>query len=311
MKKYLALMLVLSGAALVARAQQNNVTSILEVLDVQTGERRVVKEFNYLIEAPNWTRDGRWLYFNSGGLIYKIDVEGKGNARLVDTQSVSRCNNDHILSFDGKWLAVSSASNASSSGWSSYVYVLPLEGGTPRLITPYSPSYLHGWSPDGQTLAYCAFRDDEKGADIYTISVNGGEEVRLTDAPGLDDGPEYSPDGKHIWFNSVRTGLMQVWRMDADGSRQTQMTFDETRNAWFPHVSPDGKWVLYITYHKGDLEPGEHLANKNVELWLMPAVGGKPRRMASLFGGQGTINTNSWAPDSRYVAFVSYRVDGH
>ena len=304
MKKLLfATMLCL---AVIAQAQQNNVTSVLEILDVQTGERKVVKEFNYLIEAPNWTRDGKWLYFNSGGLIYKIDVEGKGNVRLVDTQYVFHCNNDHILSFDGKWLAVSSSSNA-SSGWTSYVYVLPVEGGTPRLVTPYSPSYLHGWSPDGRTLAYCAFRDDEKGADIYTISVDGGEETQLTDAPGLDDGPEYSPDGKHIWFNSVRSGLMQVWRMNADGSEQTQMTFDESRNAWFPHVSPDGKLVIYITYHKGDLEPDQHLANKNVELWLMPSKGGKPTRMAQLFGGQGTINTNSWAPDSRHVAFVSYR----
>jgi Tol biopolymer transport system component len=183
-----------------------------------------------------------------------------------------------------------------------------LEGGTPKLITPWGPSYLHGWSPDGKTLAYCAFRSVAEGADIYTISVNGGEETRLTTAEGLDDGPEYSPDGKHIWFNSVRTGLMQVWRMNADGSDQRQMTFDETRNAWFPHVSPDGKQVIYITYHVGDLEPGQHLANYNVELWLMPAEGGQPKRVAELFGGQGTINTNSWAPDSRHVAFVSYRL---
>ena len=160
-----------------AQQQQSKVTSILEVLDTQTGERRVVKEFNYLIEAPNWTRDGKWLYFNSGGLIYKIDPEGKGNAGLVDTQFVSKCNNDHILSFDGKWLAVSSSTNG-SLGWGSYVYVLPVEGGTPRLVTPYSPSYLHGWSPDGKTLAYCAFRDNEKGADIYTIPVEGGEETQ-------------------------------------------------------------------------------------------------------------------------------------
>jgi Tol biopolymer transport system component len=287
--------------------QQNSVTSGLEVLDTRTGERRIVREFDHLIEAPNWTRDGRWIYFNSGGLIYKINAKGKGEVRLVDTQPVNKCNNDHVLSFDGKWLAVSGADD-STSGWGSYVYVLPVDGGTPRQVTPKSPSYLHGWSPDGKTLAYCAFRDNEKGADIYTIPATGGEETQLTDAPGLDDGPEYSPDGRHIWFNSVRTGLMQVWRMKADGSEQTQMTFDTTRNAWFPHVSPDGKQVIYITYHVGDLEPGEHLAGKNVELWMMPSEGGTPRLMVQLFGGQGTINTNSWAPDSRHVAFVSYRL---
>ena len=300
------ILLLLFMASDIQAQQQNHVTSILEVLDTKTGKRKILKEFDYLIEAPNWTRDGRWVYFNSGGLIYKISAKGTGEARIVDTQHVNKCNNDHVLSFDGKWLAVSGADD-NEKGWGSYIYVLPVDGGTPRLVTPNSPSYLHGWSPDGKTLAYCAFRDNEKGADIYTISANGGDEKQLTDAPGLDDGPEYSPDGKYIWFNSVRTGLMQVWRMKADGSEQRQMTYDLNRNAWFPHVSPDGKQVIYITYHVRDLEPDQHLANKNVELWMMRSDGGKPRLMAHFLGGQGTINTNSWAPDSRHVAFVSYR----
>ena len=181
--------------------------------------------------------------------------------------------------------------------YKSRIYTLPITGGTPRLITPMAPSYLHGWSPDGKELAYCAERNGNY--DVYTIPAEGGEETRLTTAEGLDDGPEYSPCGQYIWFNSVRTGLMQVWRMKADGSEQTQMTFDETRNSWFPHISPDGKSVVFITYYKGDLEPGEHLANKNVELRLMPANGGEPKTLLKLFGGQGTINVNSWAPDSK------------
>ena len=155
-------------------------------------------------------------------------------------------------------------------------------------------------------MAYCAAR--KGNFDVYVIPAEGGEEQRLTTAEGLDDGPEYAPDGKHIWFNSVRSGLMQVWRMKAAGSEQTQMTFDETRNAWFPHVSPDGQQVVFITYYKGDLEPGQHLANKNVELRIMPATGGESRLLVKLFGGQGTINVNSWAPDSRRFAFVSYRL---
>ena len=305
--KRIIFLLMLCMTMGVQAQQRNSVTSILEVLDIQTGQRTVLKEFNYLIEAPNWTVDGKWIIFNSGGLLYKLAADGKGEVGLINTEYVVRCNNDHVLSTDGKSIAVSSS--PSPNAGTSLIYTLPLEGGTPKLITPWGPSYLHGWSPDGKTLAYCAFRSVAVGADIYTISVDGGEETRLTTAEGLDDGPEYSPDGKHIWFNSVRTGLMQVWRMNADGSEQTQMTFDETRNAWFPHVSPDGKQVIYITYHVGDLDPGQHLANYNVELWLMPAAGGQPKRVAELFGGQGTINTNSWAPDSRHVAFVSYRLN--
>ena len=167
----------------------------------------------------------------------------------MDTGDATRCNNDHVLSPDGVHVGLSSAGPEGHS----LVYVASLSGGGARQVTPIGPSYLHGWSPDGETLAYCAERHGE--FDIYTIPAAGGEETRLTDAPGLNDGPEYSPDGKHIWFNSVRSGLMQVWRMNADGSQQTRITQDEESNCWFPHLSPDGKQVAYIAYKKGDVAP--------------------------------------------------------
>ena len=282
---------------------QQKVTSILQVLDTRTGEVRVVREFPYLIEAPNWTKDGKWLIYNTGGKIHRISPDGD-NDEIIDTGTVFGCNNDHVLSADGKSIAVS-AQRAGLTG--SRVFILPLEGGEPRLVTPESPSYLHGWSPDGKTLCYCARRNGEY--DVYTISSDGGQERRLTFAEGLDDGPEFSPDGKYIWFNSVRSGLMQVWRMKADGSDQRQMTFDEDLNSWFPHVSPNGKNVAFIAYHKGDLKPDEHLSNKNVVLRVMTVKGRKLRTVHELFGGQGTINVNSWAPDSRHLAFVSYRLE--
>ncbi len=296
---------LLAVAGGVAQAQtQAKVTSILQVMDRTTGQATVVAEFPYLIEAPNWTHDGRWLVYNSGGKLYKLSPDQPGEPQLINTGYADRCNNDHVLSPDGKQVAVS---HATREDWKSRIYTLPLEGtDSPRLITPLGPSYLHGWSSDGKTLAYCADRGGN--FDIYTIPVGGGVEKRLTTADDLDDGPEYSPCGRYIWFNSVRTGLMQVWRMKADGTEQTQMTFDEDRNAWFPHVSPDGQWVVYIAYRKGDLKPNEHLANKHVELRLMPTSGGTPKTLLKLFGGQGTINVNSWAPDSRRFAFVSYRL---
>ncbi|GHV39736.1 hypothetical protein FACS1894179_05110 [Bacteroidia bacterium] len=284
-------------------AQKNNVTSILEIMDVSTGQRTVVREFPYLIEAPNWTYDGMWLIYNSGGRLYKLSPFSQGEPDTIDTGFATGCNNDHVLSFDGKKIAIS---HGTKEDGQSRIYTVPLEGGTPQLITPMAPSYLHGWSPDGRYLAYCA--DRRGNYDVYAIPAKGGEEVRLTVAEGLDDGPEYSPCGKFIWFNSVRTGLMQIWRMKADGSEQTQMTFDEGLNSWFPHVSPDGKSIVFIAYYKGDLEPGQHLANKNVELRIMPADGGNPKTLAKLFGGQGTINVNSWSPDSKHIAFVSYRL---
>ncbi|MDR0537097.1 MAG: transporter [Tannerellaceae bacterium] len=279
-------------------------TSILEIFDTATGKRTVVREFPFLVEAPNWTPDGKWLVYNSGGKLYKISPATPGEPQLINTDFAVRCNNDHVITADGKFIAIS---NSPAEGGGSRVYTLPFAGGIPRLITPVGPSYLHGVSPDNKFLAYCAER--KGNFDIYTITFNGGEETRLTTADDLDDGPEYSPDGKYIWFNSVRSGLMQVWRMKADGSEQTQMTFDETLNSWFPHISPNGSQIVYIAYNKGDLKPNEHLANKNVELRLMPAAGGEARTLVKLFGGQGTINVNSWAPDSKRFAFVSYRLE--
>ena len=297
---FVASMLFTSASAL----PQQKITSLLEILDVATGKRTVVKEFPYLIEAPNWTPDGNWLVYNSEGKLYKISPDNQGEPQQINTGFVSQCNNDHVLSADGKYIAIS---NSPAEGGGSRVYTLPFTGGTPSLITPVGPSYLHGISPDNQYLAYCAER--KGNFDVYVIPFEGGEEIRLTTAEDLDDGPEYSPDGKHIWFCSVRSGLMQIWRMNADGTEQTQMTFDETRNSWFPHVSPDGKQVVFIAYTKGDLKPNEHLANKHVELRLMPAAGGEPQTLVKLFGGQGTINVNSWAPDSKRLAFVSYRLE--
>lgn len=279
------------------------IVSVLEIYDLQTSQRTVVREFDDHIEAPNWLADGRTLLFNADGRLYTYDLE-TGVRSEVNTGFCTRCNNDHVPSPKGDAVAVS---HHIPEDGQSRIYVIPLDTGKPRLITPMGPSYLHGWSPDGSTLAYCAERNGDY--DVYTIAVEGGVETRLTDAVGLDDGCEYSPCGRHIWFNSVRSGLMQVWRMNADGSEQTRMTFEEGQNCWFPHVSPDGQKVVYIAYKKGDVEPGDHPANKNVQLRLMSAEGGESRVLAEVFGGQGTINVNSWSPDSAKFAFVSYRME--
>jgi TolB protein len=277
------------------------IISTLETVDVQTGERKIMAQFDYLIEAPNWTSDGKRLVYNSQGRIYLFDIATR-ESRVIDSGYSTQCNNDHVLSPDNSQIAVS---HHTLEDGKSRIYVLPLEGGNPVLLTPLAPSYLHGWSPDGRTLAYCAERKGQY--DIYTIPAAGGVESQLTNIPGLDDGPEYSPDGKHIWFNSTRTGLMQIWRMNTDGSEQTQMTFDESNN-WFPHVSIDGQTVAFLTYHIDDVSPSDHPANKNVEIRLMSINGGESRTLVKLFGGQGTINVNSWSPDSKQLAFVSYQL---
>jgi hypothetical protein len=278
---------------------QRRIESTLETIPISSFDRRVVFHTQSHIEAPNWSRDGRFLIYNSGGLLYRIPVQG-GQPERIPTGFARRINNDHGQSPDGTRLVISDATETGQS----LIYTLPIAGGVPTRVTPLGPSYWHGWSPDGRTLAFCAERNGNY--DVYTIDVQGGRETRLTTADGLDDGPDYSPDGRSIYFNSMRTGTMQIWRMDADGQNQTQITFDALHD-WFPHPSPDSKWLAYITFGT-DVPANKHPANKDVMLRLMNLETREIRIMAKLFGGQGTLNVPSWSPDSQRLAFVSYRL---
>jgi TolB protein len=278
--------------------------SALELLDVSTGVRQVIYRSKQPFEAPNWTPDGAALIYNTSGRgegrgrLYRFDLTTRQPA-LVDTGFAIRNNNDHVLSFDGTMLGISDQSTGQGQ---STIFTLPAGGGTPKRITPLTPSYLHSWSPDGKYLLYTGGRNGE--FDIYRILADGsGVEERLTNAAGVDDGPEYSPDGQDIFFNSERSGRMQIWRMRADGSDQRPVTSD-AHNSWFPHFSPDGRWICMISY-VDEIKSSEHPYYKRVYLRLLPVDGGTPKVIAYVYGGQGTINVPSWSPDGRMLAFVS------
>ena len=277
--------------------------SRLETMNVFDGQRRIVYEYKGRFEAPNWLREGKKLLFNQDGLIYTIPLEG-GTPEKLNTGQAIRNNNDHVISFDGKMLAISSHRDGMPVGGST-VYYLPITGGEPKLITDSTPSYLHGWNPNGKEVVYTAQRISKAPVyNIYKKPIDGGPEVQLTfNTKGLADGPEYSPDGKWIYYCDTRSGTMQVWRMKPDGSGNEQLTFDEYNN-WFPHISPDGKWMVMLSFPT-TVNPGDHPFYKRVMLRLMPVSGGAPKVIAYLYGGQGTINTPSWSPDSKHVAFVS------
>jgi TolB protein len=273
--------------------------SNLELLDIASGSREIVYTAPNSIQGPNWSKDGGSILFNgSDGLIYTFDLASRQRNRL-NTGEVKNNNNDHVLSFDGSTMGLSSFVKELGG---SIIYTVPVTGGIPKQITPNGPSYLHGWSPDGKSLVFCGERNGE--FDVYRIPASGGPEVRLTTAKGLDDGPEYTPDGSYIYFNSVRSGLMQIWRMRPDGSGQEQVTTDDFNN-WFAHISPDGKWIVFLSFLKTEVEPGIHPPYKHVYLRLMPVAGGAPKVIAYFYGGQGSINVPSWSPDSKRVAFIS------
>jgi TolB protein len=278
--------------------------SVLEILDVETGRRQVVRRSAEPFEAPNWTADGKALLYNTSGggegrgRIHRFDLATR-QSTVVDTGFAIRNNNDHVLSFDGTMLGISDQSQDERR---STVYVLPATGGAPKKITPLTPSYLHGWSPDGKTLVYTGGRNGE--FDIYARASDGsGEETNLTKWKGLDDGPEYTPDGRYVYFNSVRNGPMQIFRMKPDGSEQATVTNDELNN-WFAHFSPDGKRFAFISYGN-DVAPAEHPYYKQVYLRLRATERGPARVIAYVYGGQGTINVPSWSPDGKKLAFVS------
>jgi TolB protein len=272
----------------------------LETIRIDDGQRKVIYESKQRFEAPNWMPDGKSLLFNENGALFTIGLDGS-NKQKLNTGTINQNNNDHGIAFDKKTLAISSAQPGKGG---SYVYVLPLAGGEPRLVTQQSPSYWHGWAPNNQEVTIVAQRNGEKVFNLYKVNIHTGKETALTkNTSGHVDGPEYSPDGKYIYYNANPTGTMQLWRMKPDGTAKEQLTFDEYHN-WFPHISPDGKWIAYISFPT-TIEPDSHPFYQRVTLRIMPTAGGAPRVIAYLYGGQGTINVNSWSPDSRSFSFVS------
>lgn len=270
--------------------------SYLEIYDLKAGASRLVLEVEGRIEAPNWDPDGQSLLINGEGRLFRVPL---ADPRMiaVETGPATRCNNDHGISPDGSQIVLSSH----HEGAGSQIYLIPAAGGEPVKVSPQAPSWWHGWSPDGKTLAYVAARGGSRVVDVFTLAL-GGEERRLTQGEGHCDGPDFAPDGSRIYYNCDRSGHAQIWVMQADGSGQRQLFADDRVN-WFPHPSPDGRHVLYLAYPKGT---EGHPADLQVSLWLMDPEGGGRRQLLSFTGGQGTMNVPNWAPDSQAFAYVRY-----
>ena len=270
--------------------------SSLEIWDMASGTAHVVLQSDEVIEAPNWHPDGKRLLVNGGGKLFWVPLD-KPALVPVNTGFADHCNNDHGISPDGKTIVLSH-----HRGRGSEMFLVDAVGGEPRLISPNSPSWWHGWSPDGFRHAYVAARDASRVIDVYTIGVEGGEELRLTHGEGHCDGPDYSADGARLYYNCDRDGHAQIWVMAVDGSGQRKLFADDHVN-WFPHPSPAGKHLIYLAYPPGTLG---HPKDLPVSIWVMDPEGGNRRRLTAFNGGQGTMNVPNWAPDGSAFAYVRY-----
>jgi TolB protein len=305
------LLAALCLSAEAAEAQpRDSIRSTLVTVDIASGRIDTVLGADRHFEAPNWSPDGSFFVVNSRGRLYRVSARGDTALEEIPTGFATRLNNDHGITRDGKYFILSHhaaehVEDPRQEWLASSVYVMPADGSAPpRKVTTRAPSFWHGVSPDGGTLAYVGRRDGEW--DIYAIATSGGEERRLTTCRGLDDGPDYSADGAFVYYNSYCSGKMQIWRMRSDGSAHEQLTRDSYSN-WFPHPSPDGRWVVYLAYLEDQGEA--HPFGRQVMLRLMDLRDGSVRDLTSpFFGGQGTINVPSWSPDSRKLAFVVYAI---
>lgn len=270
-----------------------------------------------VLEAPSWNHVADELIVNGNGRLWRIAPDGTGGLRPVDTPGLPPLNNDHIMAPTGNRMYVSANDG--------HIYEVSLTDGAFRRVTDSTTGedgsffmhFLHGVSPDDTTLAFVGLRfpRDAQGrivmapgvADLYTVPTAGGPCVRLPDGAGNSDGPEYSPDGEWLAFNtesfSTVAGHAQLARMRPSGEDVERLTFDDRVN-WFPHFAPDGAVATYLSFPPGT---EGHPPNLRVEIRMVNTDDWQhPVKTIALFGGQGTMNVNSWSADSTRFAYVSY-----
>jgi Tol biopolymer transport system component len=260
-----------------------------------------------LLEAPNWTPDGAALLCNGDGLLWRLALGPRAELTRVPIDDLPPINNDHVLD-PPRGLIYLSANDG-------HIHVAPMDGGRAHRVTrdPTRYHFLHGVSPDGRTLAFVELpAGDFTSAGRLGLIASTGGPTRCPEAGSSHlDGPEYSPDGAWIYVNTEefgsRPGHAQLARLPADGGPMEQLVRSETVD-WFPHPSPDGQYATYISFPPGTLG---HPADLDVEVRLVrTADWGDVLARFPLYGGQGTMNVNSWSPDSRRFAFLAYPI-GH
>ncbi|MBL7493344.1 PD40 domain-containing protein [Frankia sp. AgB1.9] len=281
--------------------------SQLWVADTETGKQTLLYErHDLLFEAPNWV-EPELMLVNADGKLWEYRFDG--DLTPIAFEGVPDLNNDHIPDADGTHIYLS------CNDWN--IYRAPIRGGLAVPLTfsrndPRTLYFAHGASPDGTQLSYIEAEVranyEVTKTGIFMMSADGTNRRRLTPLENAN-GPEFTPDGEWVYYTTERfDGHMQIARMRPDATEDERVTFDEAADHWFPHFSPDGRRAAYLAYQR---DSGDHPADRWVELRSVALPDwSSPRTMAQIRGGQGTLNVNSWSPDSTRFSYVAYPLPG-
>lgn len=269
-----------------------------------TESRLLFETTEIQIEAPNWSLDGTTLYVNGNGRLWALQADSaESGLRLIEYDGLPELNNDHVLDPDGQHVFLSAMDG--------HIYHAALAGGSVTRVSPDDGfwHFLHGVSPDGKRLAYVEITEFGQPGTLVITSVSGSHVSRIDTGGGHLDGPEWSPDGEWICFNTecftTTPGHAQLARIPDAGGLVERLLSSDTVD-WFPHLSPDGRTAAYISFPLGTLG---HPADLEVEVKLVSTDDWtSPIQRYRLLGGQGTLNVNSWSPDSAQFAFVAYPI---
>ncbi|MEY9853232.1 TolB protein [Leifsonia sp. EB41] len=282
-------------------------TCRLHIFDATTLSSTVVAEFDgRRFEAPNWSVDGQVLYLNGDGDLWAIALEAPHEAHRVPYEGVPALNNDHVLDPAGDAIYLSAMDG--------HIYRGALDGSSIDRITDEHDiwHFLHGISPDGGTLGFVRVSGEPGPSRLALVDSAGGPVTVVDTGDGHIDGPEWSPDGEWIYFNTERwatqPGHAQLARVPSGNlaADAVERLISTDTVDWFPHLSPDGRLAVYLQYPAGTVG---HPENKEVELVVVETADwSAPLARIPLFGGQGTINVNSWSPDSTRFAYISFPI---
>ncbi len=296
---FLSLLAAEPSAADVTWVGRQATRSVITVIDVDGSAPKVVLDSPHRYAAPEWTPDGSGLIVNGGGHLWRLPLSG-GTPAPIPIGSATSVGVNHALSPDGKSLAFTAGP----------IWKVPAAGGEPVRVTADTGNYVHGWSPDGQRIAFSA--DRGRGLDVFSIPAAGGSERRLTTSRRADDAPQFSPDGRWIYFVSDRAGSRDIWRIPAAGAgpadaRAQPITGDDRDDA-APRPSPDGKSLIYLSYPP---RTGPNAVDRDVLIRRLPLGDGRsarsrPQDIARIVGGHGTLGARPLSPDGRKLAYASF-----